>query len=1037
MSKHHPPLRSTVAALGGLIALVVGAPAALLAAAQHRLGHLSPLHGMSAPWTWTVREAKDWFAALGRGFETSDDLIDWLFRIGISLGWICLTVLVVTVVGEVVFQLRHGMPSTPRRSGPGLGRLARFIASGLVAVLPFGASSAMAAPGDGLVRSAAVTHVTAVTVAHGGELAGTATDAARGSADAAESAVSWSSYRVAAGDSVWSIAERIAAGRDVDVIAQQIVEANLGRTMNDGAIFATAALIEPGWSLTIPGPGRLGREAAVALPARSDTHTVVSGDSYWGIAEDRLAEIGEELPAARDTHAATVELMALNAPRLGHRDPRLLLPGEVVALSPALIEPVVVQVAPAEPARIVPVVEPAITDALPPAAPAVESAVIDGAATVVDVDHRSAPAAPIEVDTSAASAPLRSSRTAASPSRSALGAEMGIAGAVLLASGALALLESRRRRLLRAAQVGQRLAPSGALERRAESQLRSMTDGDVVARLDIAMRAAARDVAAAGARVLFVMAERNGELVVVLDRECQPVDSDVWQPAGADRWRLTASTATVELAERARRNAQPCPAMVHLGRCADGLLFVDIEAIGLLSLDTSDEAAEAITRHIGASLAVSPFGDTLRLISVGLEPAVGLGADAAEQLHSLDAALDAAAVSLGSTPAMSRTNGSTFALRAAASSESWGPAIVLASGVAADEALAADLVGLCGAGGRGLGVVVDVPLDGAVWTLRERDGVFTMLPAGIDVVPVGISRRDLGALDSLLASADQALLPAPHPALALVGGSHHVADHDGDVEVDPAWALMVRLLGPVEVEGRDGGVVAFERSKALELVVWLSQHRQRATRTAARTALWDLDVRDATFANVVSDARRALARAVTPPEGEEWIGRTLTESLPLHDAVVTDADLLTRRLEASRRLDSAAARDVLRPGLEFVTGLPFADTAYLWPDAEGISSSLILLVVAAATEFANHALVAGDIDDVFWATGQGLQALPGHEELIAIRMRAHAALGDLSGVRSEWESYERVLHAETWDSGEPSPKLVALRRQLLLPSLAS
>ena len=29
--------------------------------------------------------------------------------------------------------------------------------------------------------------------------------------------------------------------------------------------------------------------------------------------------------------------------------------------------------------------------------------------------------------------------------------------------------------------------------------------------------------------------------------------------------------------------------------------------------------------------------------------------------------------------------------------------------------------------------------------------------------------------------------------------------------------------------------------------------------------------------------------------------------------------------------------------------------------------------------------------------------LPGHEELIALRMRAHAGAGDLSGVRLEWE----------------------------------
>ena len=51
--------------------------------------------------------------------------------------------------------------------------------------------------------------------------------------------------------------------------------------------------------------------------------------------------------------------------------------------------------------------------------------------------------------------------------------------------------------------------------------------------------------------------------------------------------------------------------------------------------------------------------------------------------------------------------------------------------------------------------------------------------------------------------------------------------------------------------------------------------------------------------------------------------------------------------------------------------------------------------------------------------------------LIALRMRAHAQQGDLSGVRVEWEAYERVLNADPWSDGEPAEKLVALRRELL------
>ena len=68
---------------------------------------------------------------------------------------------------------------------------------------------------------------------------------------------------------------------------------------------------------------------------------------------------------------------------------------------------------------------------------------------------------------------------------------------------------------------------------------------------------------------------------------------------------------------------------------------------------------------------------------------------------------------------------------------------------------------------------------------------------------------------------------------------------------------------------------------------------------------------------------------------------------------------------------------------------------------------------------------------MFWATGQGLKVLSGHEELIALRMRAHGRCGNLAGVRNEWESYERAIAADPWAAAEPAPKLVALRRELL------
>jgi hypothetical protein len=150
--------------------------------------------------------------------------------------------------------------------------------------------------------------------------------------------------------------------------------------------------------------------------------------------------------------------------------------------------------------------------------------------------------------------------------------------------------------------------------------------------------------------------------------------------------------------------------------------------------------------------------------------------------------------------------------------------------------------------------------------------------------------------------------------------------------------------------------------------------------------------------------------------------------------VIADVDLVRGRLDQARLQPPDLAIQTLRPAVELIRDLPFAGTGFLWPDAEGITSNLVLLATGVATELAGHFLSMGDVDGVFWATGQGLKVLPGHEELIALRMRAHAHAGDLSGVRLEWETYERVLNADPWSDGEPAPKLVLLRRELLASS---
>jgi len=259
-------------------------------------------------------------------------------------------------------------------------------------------------------------------------------------------------------------------------------------------------------------------------------------------------------------------------------------------------------------------------------------------------------------------------------------------------------------------------------------------------------------------------------------------------------------------------------------------------------------------------------------------------------------------------------------------------------------------------------------------------------------------------------------------------------DHDSDVDYgsdgEAASVVIVELLGEPRVRLADGTPVVFERAKSVELLAWLVTHRERSTRARARSALWDIRVQASTFSNVVSDARRSLGRAV--PIDDDWIPRTHTEELSVIPGVVSDVELIAnaRRRVAAHIADPHGVIAELGPLLAGVRGMPFAGTAYLWPDAEGITSELVIEATSAAAELASAYLDVGDLNGVLRATALGLRVLPGHEELIGLRLRARAGLGDTAGLRQEWASYERIL-ADEWSGGEPAPELVELRSQLL------
>lgn len=1062
--------------LAATIATFVVAPLALVAASSARFGSASPLSGVS-PWEWELGAIEDTLAEpLG-----DDALADVLIRGSLCVAWLALAVVLWSTVAEVVHLVRHrGMP---RRASRGLGwaqPIARVIAAGIVAFAPTtGRHVSAASPGlDTFLPSLRAAAEVAAPLDDG--FSSTASPPSQGEAVASPAGLGRHATRasdgphyheVVRGDSVWSIAASLAGGDDERTleIADAILDANLDRIMTDGQRFSSPALISPGWMLVVPdevapsgvlaaAPSSGSEVVPAPATAEDATHTVVAGETLSSIAASHLGD-PSAWPAIYEANAGA----RMSDGRV-FDDPDLIVPGWTLRIPAGTDAPDDVALETPNDVADEPSTESSVDDEGPgdsevpgdtsaptydPPDPVVvgpfpasdpSPASTDDTTPTISLDPEISPTgttpattAPSTTTTSVppvdAGEATDAGRTDPTPiEHPAAPSPIRVEHAAMLAAGVLAIVGARRLRRLRRAMPRSRVPTPPADVVAAERDLRAIEPGEGVARLDIALRALGRRLAGTGSRIGMIRASADGRLVVRLS-----ASADVGAPwAGhGQTWELSARVPIEMLAADARVAGQPCHALVEVGRTEDGdRLVVDLEVAGLTAIEARAEHADDIARSITTGLASSPYAEVAEIVTSALGSASFVDHPNAHCVESpgrvIEEAIAARNLALGD-------DATTFDRRVRQTGgELWEPTVVvLGSGDEPTEILAAT-GGPVGA--RGVAVVAAgiAPCPGG-----PRPGVrivahadrWELVAFGESLVfePIGLTESDLVVVNRVLDEANHSLV---HPE---VSDDAAVETVDVPFVVRP-HEIVVGVLGGVEIRSRSGESGVFERSKTVELLAWLATHRDRATRAGARTALWEIDVRDATFANVVSEARRALGRLVDPPEGEEWVARTLTESLPLHDLVVTDADLVRDRLDHARSAAPAHAVDVLEPAVELIREMPFAGTSYLWPDADGITSDLVLLATTATAELAAHALSMGDTERVFSATSRGLRVLPGHEELIALRMRAHARSGDLAGVRAEWESYERVIVGDAWSDGEPAPKLVALRHELLAAS---
>ncbi len=1054
------PVGRMLASIGAIGALVLAA-LGLLALSRARFGDGRPWHGVDAPWTWRSSDVGD-----AMGDRLGDDtVIDAIVRIALTVAWVALLVVVITTIVELAHMRRHRGLAAPPIRGLGWAQVVgRFIAAGLIVTTPVVTPLAAMAKSHGTAlrfdhatAPPAPTIVSADSdrVAPPGPPTFPGTTPSSDAPEAVETDAGTAVHVVARGESVYSIAAALTdddPARTED-LAMAIVDLNLGREQPDGQRFTNPAFIMPGWRLLLPED----RPASTSSPDQASpapglpdedvtTHVVAPGDTLSEVADAHLGdpsawpEIWEENAGATMVDGRTFD------------DPHLILPGwELRVPGSGGVEEVeeveeveqvddveqVEQVDDVEEVADVPAPEAATTDRADPSD-------VEQRPRAVEVVSSPAPRPPmtVRVTPPAATVPATtSSPTTTTVTAGPTGDEgsgdsertdqpaapnpVRLEQAAMLAAGILAVVAVRRRARLRGAKPRSRVPDPhpdiGATERR----LRLVDPGERALRTDVAIRAAAAHIVD-DAQIGIVEVSPDGAVSLRLTGESTLPPP--WQGEGAD-WVLPSSVPIELLGESARRVGAPCVALAQLGLTDDGNdVLVDLEACGLLAVDAPADQADQVITALAAGLASSIHAEVANLIGVDCPCDAFLGHRNAHRAADVDAALELAASLVGSTLSSDR---SSFEMRARRTGgEVWEPAVVLlVSGDGADAATIPPMPP-----GQGCAVVAATHHDGlpaAPTRLLGRPSGWELDAFGrrIALAPVGLDADELAAVATLVADADEPLLDGAHD-----GPDDAPADEPSPAAeqfVPREHEIVVHLLDRVAIRSRDGDAARFERSKTVELIAWLATHRGRMTRSAARTALWDLDVRDATFANVVSEARRGLARLSPPPDDAEWLARTLTEELPLHELVITDADLIEERLAAARLQPPAQAVATLRPAVELVVELPFAGTSYLWPDADGITSNTLLLATSAATELAAHALAVGDTELVFWATGRGLQVLPGHEELIGLRMRAHAHTGDLAAVRQEWESYERVIIADAWSDGEPAPKLVELRHELL------
>ena len=248
----------------------------------------------------------------------------------------------------------------------------------------------------------------------------------------------------------------------------------------------------------------------------------------------------------------------------------------------------------------------------------------------------------------------------------------------------------------------------------------------------------------------------------------------------------------------------------------------------------------------------------------------------------------------------------------------------------------------------------------------------------------------------------------------------------------PAGAVTIGLLGEPTISVGDGeyrdllGAVSptagTKTRRVVELLVYLAAHDGSATRGQWLTDVSpDKALSDGYIRNLVLLARRSLEAVTGVPDLLAY-DRT-TQRLTLAESVHTDWTRFRSLAASGEPID-------LHSALSFVRGAPFGGNPEPWTSAAGHSYVIVADITDVADSLGEHALSYGKAELARWAARQGLLANRYDQGLWRILLRAAR---DSPTRQRIWEE----LHALISIDGDPASDLdiatVALYRDLNTP----